>query len=94
MNKLYPKIYEDQFKLRIKVFRDDAGKRTLSINLRPKFGKLPRFYYFNNSRTSNFTLIPQEGKEQAKFYRENKRMSLKEARYLTLQYLLNYYKSL
>lgn len=85
MKKLYPTIHNSKFKLRIKVVRNDGGKKTLGVSLRnTELDGYPRFFYFNNGKVS--TLRMTTSKQSVGRPIE---ISLKEARYKVLEYLIN-----
>lgn len=92
MIKLYPKIHNIDFKLRIKKHRNDAGQLTLGITLRPKIklGGNQRnmsFHYFSNGIVSKFDYTDQKGYS---FFKD--KITLREAKAMVIKYLITDYK--
>lgn len=60
MEKFNVQLHDREFRIWKKVRKDDRGKWTISLNLRP-YGvhaskSYPRYYYFNNSEISKLSI--------------------------------------
>ena len=97
MKTLYPTIHDVVFKLRVKKHRNDAGKLTLGVTLRPKHKttllrngntqKTMSFHYFTNGEISKFQWTDQKGQSYTP-----KAMTLREAKVQVIKYLINEFK--
>jgi len=94
MIKIEPEIHGIPFKLRIKKYRNDAGKLTLGVTLRPKYRntiggtqKTMSFHYFTNGVISKFQWTDQKGQSYIP-----KAMTLREAKVQVIKYLINEFK--
>lgn len=97
MIKIEPEIHGIPFKLRIKKYRNDAGKLTLGVTLRPKYKtallrngntqKTMSFHYFTNGVISKFQWTDQKGISYIP-----KAMTLREAKVQVIKYLINEFK--
>lgn len=86
-------IHDIPFKLRVKKHRNDAGKLTLGVTLRPKFkltgtcSKNMSFHYFTNGNVSRYVSIDQKGHECG-----DTKLTLREAKFRVIKYLTTEFK--